>query len=941
MTIVFTSTNAAPLMARMYDEVEKPLLSFVNLSVVVDYLLQADEGEWMVLCAGQGGRFSLEDTVCAGMLCDRLSRGGRTVDLNDGARAALLLYRAHQDDLGALIRSTTHGQFLRQIGMEADLAEAARVDSASLVPVVREGEGRRGAIPAGLKGAAPDSEEVRMVVETLSATSIRRIAVIGSYLPRQCGIATFTTDLCEALAAENPETSIIALPVNDIPAGYVYPPRVRFELAQNEPASYRSAADFLNMNDVDLVCLQHEFGIFGGPAGSYILPLLRELHMPLVTTLHTVLKDPDPGQRRVTDELAQLSDRLVVMSRRGAEFLEEIYGVPPEKCDRIPHGIPDVPFVDLNFYKDHCGVQGKIVLLTFGLLSPSKGIENVIEALPEILSRHPQVVYLVLGATHPHVRMREGESYRFSLERLARRRGVHRNVIFHNRFVSLEELVEMIGAADIYITPYLNPAQITSGTLAYTVGCGKAVISTPYWYAEELLAERRGLLVPFADPPAIAARVIELLENEAERHAMRKRAYLLGREMIWPRVARRYRQSFERAREERSRHPRAANLAFALNWPSWELPELRLDHLLRMTDETGILQHAVFAVPNYEEGYTTDDNARALAVAVMLEEAGETLPAAWRYLGFLWHAFSPSSGRFHNCLSYGRLWRDEIGSEDCHGRALSALGLLVGRTCISGLCNPAGRLFDLAVPAVLPFTSPRAWAFTLLGCHEYLRRYPGDRVVQNVRAALAERLADLYSRTSAPDWPWFEDILTYANPVIPHALLLSGKEMACPDYIEVALHSLRWLSDLQRSEEDHFVPIGSEGFYPRGGEKARFDQQPIEAEAMVASALDAFRVSGDAAWILDAQRAFEWFLGRNDLQLPVFDPVTGGCRDGLHWDRVNENQGAESTLSFVLSLLEIRRCSDAYRRPEAAVVSLVPSIHPVRLDVLAASATPR
>ena len=450
----------------------------------------------------------------------------------------------------------------------------------------------------------------------------KRIAFVGNYVPRQCGIATFTTDLCEAVAAAAPETSCFAVPVNDIAGGYAYPPRVRFEIEERDLATYRRAADFLNTNNVDLVCLQHEYGIFGGPAGSHILTLLADLRMPVVTTLHTVLRQPDAQQRRVMERLAELSDRVVVMSQRGVAFLREIYGVPAEKIDLIPHGIPDVPFVDPNFFKDRFGVEGKLVLLTFGLLSPNKGIEHVLDAMPAILARHPQVVYIVLGATHPHIKRQEGETYRLSLQRRARTLGIDKHILFFDRFVTLEELIEFIGAADLYLTPYLNEAQITSGTLAYTVGAGKAVISTPYWYAEELLAEGRGVLVPFGDSRAIAERVIELLENEAERHAIRKRAYLLGREMIWPRVARQYLESFALARETRTRHPRRAFTGQTLDKRPPELPALNLSHLRRLTDDVGLLQHAYFSVPNYTEGYTTDDNARALVVAVLLEEAG-------------------------------------------------------------------------------------------------------------------------------------------------------------------------------------------------------------------------------------------------------------------------------------------------------------------------------
>jgi glycosyltransferase involved in cell wall biosynthesis len=557
--------------------------------------------------------------------------------------------------------------------------------------------------------------------------SLERVAVVGNYLPRKCGIATFTTDLCEALAQVAPDTTCLALPVNDTAEGYAYPPRVRFELTQNDLSAYKTAADFLNINNIDLVCLQHEYGIFGGPAGSHILAMLRELRMPLVTTLHTILEEPDPNQRRVLDELGQLSDRLVVMSERGAQFLRDIYGVPEEKIDRIPHGIPDVPFVDPNFHKDQFGLEGKVVLLTFGLLSPNKGIEHVIQALPAVLKEFPNVVYTVVGATHPHVQFRDGESYRLSLQRLARTLSVDHNVVFHNRFVSLEELIEFIGAADIYITPYLTRTQIVSGTLAYTAGAGKAVISTPYWYAEELLSEERGILVPFANSEAIAKQVINLLKNEAERHAMRKRAYLMGRQMVWPAVAKCYLHSFERAREERSHHPRPTFSATTLQARAAELPALKLDHLENLTDDTGVLQHAIFTDPNYDEGYTTDDNARALILAVKLERTVEPMSRIHRYQSFLWHAFHREKGRFHNHLSYDRRWLDEAGSEDCHGRALWALGTVLGRSREAGLRGSAGRLFDLALLPARSFSSPRAWAYTLLGIHEYLRCFSGDR----------------------------------------------------------------------------------------------------------------------------------------------------------------------------------------------------------------------
>jgi glycosyltransferase involved in cell wall biosynthesis len=742
-----------------------------------------------------------------------------------------------------------------------------------------------------------------------TGTTVNRVAFVGNFLPRQCGIATFTTDLCEAVASAFPAAACLALPVNDTEAGYTYPPRVRFELSEKDIESYRRAADFLNINSVDVVCLQHEYGIYGGPAGSHILALLRELRMPVVTTLHTVLKDPLPEQRQVLEEVAALSDRLVVMSRRGVEFLQEIYGVPPEKIDFIHHGVPDIPFVDPNYHKDLFGVEGKMVLLSFGLLSANKGIETVISALPAIVAQHPDVVYMVVGATHPHVLQHEGESYRLSLQRLAQQLDVAGHVIFHNSFVSLKQLIEFISAADLYITPYLNPVQITSGTLAYTVGAGKAVVSTPYWYAEELLADGRGALFPFGDAGALADQVLGLLDEEARRHAMRKKAYLFGREMIWPEVARRYMESFERARSGQRLGASEGYAVKALGQRPADLPPLKLDHVLRMTDSTGMIQHAIFISPNYSEGYSIDDNARALVASVLLAELelgnGQSLELASRYLAFIAYAFNPETGRFRNFMNFQRNWLEPRGSDDSQGRSLWALGTVLGRSTHPALRGIAGRLFEQALPAITSTTSPRAWAFALLGIHEYLRRFEGDRLANRIRDELSERLVGLYHACRSDEWRWYEDRLTYCNAVLPHAMLMCGQWIPDGEMTDIGLESLGWLVEQQRAN-DHFSPIGSNGFYVRGGERARFDQQPVEAHAMASACLEAHRCTGENDWMNEARRTFEWYLGRNDLNLPLYDPTTGGCRDGLHPDRPNENQGAESTLAFLQTLLELR-----------------------------------
>ena len=744
-----------------------------------------------------------------------------------------------------------------------------------------------------------------------------RIAIIGNYLPRRCGIATFTTDLCDAIHAEYDATELLVLPVNDTPEGYSYPARIRFELSQNELASYRQAAEFLNFSNIDLVCLQHEYGIYGGSAGGLILELLRRLRMPVVTTLHTVLREPDPDQRAVMAEIAALSDRLIVMSQQSAEILQEVFNVPISKIDLIPHGIPDLAFTDPTFYKDAFGTEGKEVLLTFGLLSPNKGIENVIQALPAILSRHGNVVYMVSGVTHPHVLRDEGEKYRQSLQKLASDLGVEGNVIFRNRFVSPQELVEVIGAADIYITPYKYKGQVVSGTLAYALSAGKAIISTPYLHAMELLDEGRGILVPFDDPQALAAKTVELLDNGTARHAMRKRAYLYTRDMVWNRVAQQYMGSFKRVYNERLRTPRATFSAQNTEKVLDRLPAVKLDHLHRMTDHTGIIEHAVFVVPNYPEGYATDDNARALIVAILLEEFAGITPAATldlasRYLAFLWLAFDPTTKRFRNCLSYERQWQEAEGSEDSHGRALWGLGTVLGRTKDAGLRGAAGRLFELAVPAAVEFKSPRACAFALLGLLEYLESFPGDRAALNAADALANRLLDSYRANSSADWKWFENVLSYSNARLPQALIRAGRRGANETMVSAGLEALEWLATVQRCEiKGHFVPIGSHGFYSKKTEKSRFDQQPVEACAAVSACLQAYRATGKGRWRKDAWTAFNWFLGDNDLQVALYDPSTGGCRDGLHPDRANENQGAESTLSFLMALLEMRKLEEA------------------------------
>jgi len=742
---------------------------------------------------------------------------------------------------------------------------------------------------------------------------IDSVAVIGNYLPRQCGIATFTTDLVEALSAEAPNISCWAVAMNDKPDGYAYPEKVRFLINQNRLADYSMASEFLNISQIDIVCVQHEFGIFGGSAGSHLLRLLGELRMPVVTTLHTVLRDPPPKYREVMLRLSDLSDKLIVMSWKAFDFLKDIYDVPEEKIAFIHHGIPDMPFIDPNFYKDKFGVEGKKVLLTFGLLSPNKGIENVLRALPSVIKKHPDVSYIILGATHPHILKEHGEEYRISLHQLVHKLNIRDHVIFQNRFVELKELCEFLGAADLYLTPYLEESQITSGTLAYAMGTGKAVISTPYWYATEMLAEGRGVIVPFREPDAMAEQITNLLANDVIRHTIRKNAYNFCRKAIWKEVSRKYLEVFSEVRLNRFQHPRPRHLYIEKikSITSFELPEMKLDHLNSLTDDAGILQHATHTVPDRDHGYCTDDNARALMVAAMGRKYLATDNSCFdalsgKYLGFLLYAFNPEKRRFRNFMTYSRQWTEEVGSEDAHGRALWGIGKAVAFLDNPGQMAMSTTLFNKAIKAVEEFESPRAIAFALVGIHAYLYKFSGDSEARRIREVVADRLFEQFKSNATENWPWLENSLNYANGKLPHALLLSGQWMQRSDMVDMGLKSLKWLLDIQ-TEDNHFVPIGNNGWYEKDGKKARFDQQPVEVNAMIEACVEAFNITQDKTWIDSAVMCFNWFLGHNDLNMPLYDPKTGGCRDGLMADGINQNEGAESTLAWLLSLMTLQK----------------------------------
>jgi glycosyltransferase involved in cell wall biosynthesis len=756
-------------------------------------------------------------------------------------------------------------------------------------------------------------------------TSNPRIAFIGNSLPRRCGIATFTTDLRQAIAESGAvETAVVAM--TDHGHSYDYPSSVAFEIDDARLDAYVEAADFLNQGDFDVVSLQHEFGIFGGEAGSHVLALLARLDMPVVTTLHTVLAEPTEAQRRVLDRIIDLSSRLVVMAEKGRELLRTIYRVPADKIDVIPHGIPDFDFVDPEPVKEKLGFAGRTVILTFGLLSPNKGIEVMIDAMPRILEHSPDAVYVVLGATHPNLVREQGEAYRDSLKARADDLGIADHVVFLDQFVDRDTLLDHIAMCDLYVTPYLNEAQMTSGTLAYSFGLGKAVVSTPYWHASELLADGRGVLVPFGDADAIGTAIGDLLTDDARREAMRKRAYASSRSMTWTSTAARYLSVFGTAHRRDRLTLVGPQGGGARPFAGTVPPAVQLAHLFAMCDDTGLFQHAVHSVPDRNHGYCVDDNARALLVACALAKTGEQRlpdPLTARFAGFIQHAWNPDNRRFRNFMSFDRRWLEEYGSDDSHGRTLWALGEAATSDPSPSRRNWAASLFIAALPTVLEFGSPRAWAFALLGLAPFCAAFPRDLVARRHRDLLAERLMSIFSKTATPDWVWFEDGLAYDNARLPEALILSGSASGNSLHVAAGLDALRWLSAVQTAPSGVFRPVGSESFGDRRKPPLAFDQQPLEATATISACLAAWRVDGAQHWITEARRAFAWFLGDNDLGISLVDPETGSCRDGLHPDRANENRGGESVVSYLMSLAEMRQLArvdgDRLRREVRAV----------------------
>ena len=728
-----------------------------------------------------------------------------------------------------------------------------------------------------------------------------RVAFVGNALPRRCGIATFTTDLELAVRHVDTvaQTAIIAM--CDPGSHYAFGPQVRWTIDQEDADGYLAAAAFINAQDFDVVSLQHEFGIFGGEAGELVLGLIAALRVPLVTTLHTVLDKPTPAQRAVIDAILAASAQVVVMARKGRAILIDTYGADPDTIVVIPHGIPDMPLVLPQRAKNALGYGDRHVILTFGLLSPNKGIETMIEAMPLVLAQVPDAVYVVMGATHPALLRKAGEAYRDTLIERVHALGLDDHVEFLNRFVDRPELLDHIAMCDVYVTPYLGEAQMTSGTLAYSHGLGRPVVSTPYWHAVELLMDGSGVLVPFNDPEGLGKAVTDLLVDERARLAMGLKAYVASRAMTWANVALRYRDCFRAASH------RAAPV----------LPAMELAHFKAMCDDTGLFQHAIYGIPDRHHGYCIDDNARALLACCRIGGDGHAAFAhamAPRFAAFIQHGWNPDNARFRNFMGYDRRWLEPQGSHDSHGRTLWALGVCTAWHHDPALAQWAAPLFREAMVPVAAFGSPRSWAFTLLGLHGYCPAYPRDAEAGRLRRDLAERLYQHLLTYETPDWVWFENRLSYDNARLCEALIVTGRALGVQHWVAAGLRSLHWLLAVQTAPSGHFRPVGSEGFLSGTRQPPMpFDQQPVEACATIAACLAAMDTEPAPGWRTEAQRAFAWFTGTNDLGIPLVDTHNGSCRDGLHPDRANENRGAESLLAYILSLSDMRRITQGPR----------------------------
>jgi glycosyltransferase involved in cell wall biosynthesis len=756
-----------------------------------------------------------------------------------------------------------------------------------------------------------------MMHQADGVTPIDHLALIGNFLPRKCGLATYTTDTFTALKGRFPDLQIDVYAMDDHPGRYDYPPEVTRSIPDQDRMAYLDAARAIETSGAQALWLQHEYGIFGGPAGEHILALLDRVSIPVIVTLHTILEKPDVDQRRVMEGLLRRAARVIVMAERGREILERVYGASGRAIVMIPHGVPDRNFVDPDSLKARFGWAGREVVLTFGLLAPGKGIEVMIEALPTIVAEHPKVLYTVLGATHPNLVAHEGEKYRDGLKALAAELGVSQNIEFIDAFLEHDELIDYLQAADIYATPYLNPEQITSGTLSYAVGVGKAVVSSPYVHATEILGDGHGVLVDFGDSAAFAREINALLGSDRNRLKLSERAYARGRTMIWPRLAELAMGEITQMVAAKPRRLLSSAMPLTPLTPDFSAVE-------RMSDSTGMLQHSIYSVPDRRHGYCIDDNARALMLVSQMPTMEEGERDKWMtvYASFLQYAWNPEARRFRNFMNFDRTWCEDFGSEDSNGRTLWALGVTARDAQLAKHRAWAVSMFDTTASLSLELGSPRAHAFAMLGAAAILDAFPGHALARTILARFGEELCGLLAEARRPEWEWFEIVLAYDNARLPEALIRAGQALGRDDMVACGLSTLDWIVGKQTSPDGRFRAVGSESFGRIYAEPLQFDQQPLEAQATIDACSAAFDVSHNARWVEEAHRAYRWYLGQNDLDLPLATAQDGGCFDGLTPTGLNRNQGAESILALQLAgctISGLAKRAESVAGPQSAV----------------------
>ncbi len=738
-----------------------------------------------------------------------------------------------------------------------------------------------------------------------------KIAYISTYTPRECGIATFNQNLVRAVASNFPEREsllkgdfVVALTDSENMHEYEYPEEVKYIVRQNHQKDYIRAANYVNTSSADVCIMEHEFGIYGGESGIYILPFINRLEKPLISILHTILKEPSYVQRIIIREIAEQSSKIIVMSNRAVEFLTNIYDIPAEKIQIIEHGVPDLEAPEINPIKNLTPFKNRRVLLTFGLISRNKGLETVVKALPKIVAKHPDVMYVVLGNTHPGVLKNSGEEYRDHLKTLASQLGVSENLCFINKFVSEEELIQYLSASEIYVTPYLNEAQITSGTLSYAIGAGSAVVSTPYWHAQELLDHNRGRIFDFKNADALGNIIIELLDNDEVLTELKQNAYEYGLHTRWPVIGAEYIKVAQEACYEHDFRDKI--LKNSIVDPEI-MPKFSLAHVIRLTDDTGIVQHAKYGIPNLKEGYCLDDNARALIMALMAyernnsKEAYDLLPI---YLSYI-HYMQTEDGNFRNFLSFSRQYLDEVGSEDSFGRTIWSLGYLIACTSRNSYREFATEIFHRSFPHFAQLHYLRGIANTIIGISLYLQVYATDEGMMNELVRLTDMLMSSYEHTATDDWQWFEEGMTYDNAILPLALLHSCEITGNDEVKKVALKTMAFLDKLTLSN-GYLSPVGNDGWYYKNvGNFPVYDQQAIETMAMVCMHFQAYKIFRKPEYIEKMFLCYRWFLGENTLRAPLYDHETKGCCDGLLPTGINRNQGAESTLAYLISHLTV------------------------------------